>query len=74
MILRETDPGMIYTRRIQELSDIDKTRLKEICEELKVIFNAESVEFEMPEPTVSSKTNYTLRIFGGDTIGYIVEK
>ena len=73
MIFRETDPGMVYSRHIQELSDIDKSRLREICEELKAIFNAESVAFECPEMTASSRTNYTLRIFGGNTIGHIID-
>ena len=73
MIIRETDPGMIYTRHVQELSPEEKDRVQEILEELRLIFNAESVGFEAPELTLYRKTNYTIRIFGGDTIGHIFD-
>lgn len=74
MIIKETEPNMIFTRHIQDLSEEEKTRLKEICSELQEIFNAESVGFLAPELTFSNKTNYTIRIYGGDTIGHIIDE
>lgn len=73
MIVRETKPGQINTRYIQELSAEEKERVQEILEELRLIFNAESVGFVAPELTISNKTNYTIRIYGGDAIGHIFD-
>ena len=71
MIIKETKPNMIHTRHIQELSKEERIRVQEICDELREIFNADSVGFLAPEPTISNKTNYTIRIYNGDTIGHI---
>ena len=71
MIIRETDPNMIYTRHVQELSEEEKIRVQEICDELREIFNADSVGFLAPELTVSNKTDYTIRIYNGDTICHV---
>lgn len=71
MIIRETNPGMIFTRRVQELSEEEKMRLQEICDELRKIFNADSVGFAIPEPSASNKSDYTIRIYNADTIGHI---
>lgn len=71
MIIRETDPNMIYTRHIQELSEEERIRVQEICNELREIFNADSVGFLAPDLTGGNKTNYTIRIYNGDTIGHI---
>ena len=71
MIIKETDPNMIFTRHIQELSEEEKIRVQEICDELREIFNADSVGFLEPIPTLNSKTDYTIRIYNGDTIGHI---
>ena len=71
MIIRETKPNMKFTRHIQELSEEETKRVQEICDELREIFNADSVGFVAPELTVSNKTDYTIRIYNADTINYI---
>ena len=71
MIIKETYPNMIYTRHIQELSEEEKIRVQEICDELREIFNADSVGLLAPDLTIGNKTNYTIRIYNGDTIGHI---
>lgn len=71
MIIREANPNMIYTRHIQELSKEERKRVQEICDELREIFNADSVGFLAPELTISNKTDYTIRIYNADTIGHI---
>lgn len=70
MIVKETHPGYIHTPRYFNLSDSEKERIKEICEELKLIFNADSVGFVQPELTLSHKNNYEIKIYNGDNIGY----
>ena len=72
MIIKETNPNMTYTRRIQELSEDERIRVQEICNELREIFNADSVGL-IPEHgmTVSNKTNYTIKLYNADTIGYV---
>ena len=71
MIIKETDPNMIYTRHIQELSEEERIRVQEICDELQKIFNADSVGFLTPELTLNNKTDYTIRIYNADTIGHV---
>jgi hypothetical protein len=71
MIIKETDPNMVYTRHIQELSEEERVRVQEICDELREIFNADSVSFFGSEPTVSKKTDYFIKIYNADTLGYI---
>ncbi|MBR6289327.1 MAG: hypothetical protein IKR19_08330 [Acholeplasmatales bacterium] len=71
MIIKETDPNMIYTRHIQELSEEERIRVQEICDELRKIFNADSVGFLTPDLTIGNKTNYTIRIYNADTIGHV---
>lgn len=58
------------TRTIVELSDDEQKRLKDILEELKALFNANSIGL-ISENTVSNKTDYTIRIYNGDNIGFI---
>jgi diaminopimelate epimerase len=71
MVIRETKPNRMFTRHIQELSEEETKRVQEICDELREIFNADSVGFVAPELTASNKTDYTIRIYNGDTINYI---
>ena len=71
MIIKETDPNMIYTRHVQELSEEERIRVQEICNELREIFNVDSVGFLAPELTATNKTDYTIRIYNADTIGHV---
>ena len=68
MIHREVGLG----RTITELSKEEQERIKEILEELRLIFNAQSVMLSS-ELTFSNKTNYTIEILNGDVRGYIYE-
>lgn len=70
MIVKEKYPGYIHTPKYFDLSDSEKERIKEICEELRLIFNADSVGIPQPDLTLSSKTNYEIKIYNGDMIGY----
>ena len=70
MIIKETRPDYIFSRKYFDLSDSEKERLKEIFEELRIIFNADSVGFVQPDLTLSSKNNYEIKIYNGDNIGY----
>lgn len=70
MIVKEKYPGYINTPRYFDLSDSEKERIKEIYEELRLIFNADSVGIPQPDLTLGSKNNYEIKIYGGDTIGY----
>lgn len=71
MIIKETDPNMIYTRHIQELSEEEKVRLNEILDELRIMFNADSVGFIDYHPTINNKSDYCIKIYNADTIGHI---
>lgn len=71
MIIKETKPGQIGTSYYYDLSVEERDRIKNILEELKDIFEAESVGFEMGNTTISPVNDYTIRIFGGKTIGPI---
>lgn len=73
MIVKETQPGYIFSRKYLGLSDDEQVRLKEICAELRVIFNADSVDFVQPNFTLSSKNNYEIKIYNGDIIGYMLD-
>lgn len=42
MIIKETHPGRVNSRKYLDLSDSEKERVKEICEELRSIFRANS--------------------------------
>lgn len=70
MIIKERKPDYIYTRRYFDLSDSEKERIKEIFEELRSIFNADSIGFIEPEHTLSPKCDYEFKIYSGDNIGY----
>lgn len=72
MIVKETHPGMIYSRKYFDLSDSEKERIQEICDELRSIFNADSVGFIAPELTLGNKRDYEIKIYRGDSIGHIV--
>ena len=69
MIITETEPGFYGTARYFELSEIEQNRVYELLNELKEIFNAEGVGF-IPEMTMKPKTDYTIKIYNGDNIGY----
>lgn len=56
-----------------DLSDEEKIRLKEICDELKSIYNADSVDIVVFKPPLSPKCDYEIRIHNGDAIGYIFD-
>ena len=71
MIIKETRPGRVNSRKYLDLSDSEKERIKEICDELRSIFRADSVGF-IAEPTLSSKRDYIIKIYNGETIGYEV--
>lgn len=74
MIVKEVKPGYIFTREYFDLSDSEKERIKEICEELRLIFNADSVGFvTTPKSTLSPKNNYEIKIYNGDNIGYMLD-
>ena len=70
MIVKETRPDYIFTRKYFDLSDSERERIKGILEELRLIFNADSVGFIAPNPTMSPKCDYEFKIYSGDTIGY----
>ena len=70
MIVKETKPGQIGTKYYYDLSDEERDRIKNILEELRVIFEAESIGFEANTATTSPTYDYTIRIFGGKTIGH----
>ena len=74
MIVKETHPGMVFSRKYLDLSDSEKERIKEICEELRSIFNADSVGFIMPEHTLGNKNDYEIKIYRGDNIGYTFDR
>lgn len=59
-----------FSRKYLDLSDSEKERIKEICEELRSIFNADSVGFISPEFTIGNKCDYEIKIYRGDTVGY----
>lgn len=71
MTVKETKPGQIGTAHYYDLSDEERDRVKSILEELRIIFEAESVGFEAGEATISPTRDYTIRIFEGKTIGHI---
>ncbi len=73
MIVKEVKPEYIFTRKYLALSDSEKERIKEICEELRLIFNADSVGFVQPNLTLSAKNNYEIKIYNGDNIGYMLD-
>lgn len=73
MIVKEVKPGYIFTRKYFDLSDSEKERIKEICEELRLIFNADSVGIVQPDLTLSPKNNYEIKIYNGDNIGYMLD-
>ena len=72
MIIKETRPGKFNSRKYLDLSDSEKERVKEICEELRSIFRADSVGF-IAEPTLSSKRDYVIKIYNGETIGHEIK-
>lgn len=59
-----------FSRKYLDLSDSEKERIKEICEELRLIFNADGVGFISPESTIGNKCDYEIKIYHGDAIGY----
>ena len=62
-----TDIG--YNTREFDFSDEEKQRIKEILDELKDIFMAESVSLEIPA-SISSKINCTININGASNPGF----
>ena len=75
MIVKErqetpTSPTVKYF----DLSDEEKIRFKEICEELKSIFNADNIDvaaIKEPPVGIRPKCDYEIRIHNGDSIYYI---
>lgn len=84
MIVKETDPKYIYTRKYSDcysythkyldLSDSEKVRVKEILEELRSIFNATHIGIVQPKIPVGRKRNYIIKLYNGDIVGYMLEK
>ena len=72
MIVKETRPGYIHTRKYLDLSDSERERIKEIFEELRLIFNADSIGL-IDSPSLSPKRDYEFKIYNGDTIGYMLD-
>ena len=72
MIVKETHPGYCFSRKYLDLSDSEKERVKEICEELRTIFDADSVGFISPEEKslLVPKCDYVIKIYNGVNIGY----
>lgn len=66
---RASSPTLKYF----DLSDEEKTRLKEICEELKLIFNADNIDIVALKPPIGPKCDYEIRIHNGDAIDYIFD-
>lgn len=73
MQVMNTHPGTIYGRSYFDLSEEEKERLQEILNELRDIFNADSVGLVNPEVTIGPKCDYTIRIYNGDTIGHCLD-
>ena len=73
MIIKETRPGYIHTRKYFDLSDSEKERIKEIFEELRLIFNADSIGLIAPDPALGPKCDYKFKIYNGDSIGYMLD-
>jgi len=77
MIVKETNPNSTWSHKYLDLSDSEKVRVKEIFEELRSIFNADSIDF-IPGNAIlglgclGRKCDYELKIYNGDTIGYHV--
>lgn len=69
MIAKETPTNSAL--KYLDLSDDEKIRLKEICEELKVIFNADNIDITALRSPISPKCDYEIRIHNGDSINYI---
>ena len=69
MIAKETPTNS--TLKYFDLSDEEKTRLKEILEELKTIFNADSIDVVALRSPICPKCDYEIRIHNGDSINYI---
>ena len=62
MIQVHTAPNMIYNRVAYDFSDEERQRIKEICEELREIFMAESVGFSKAEISNGMPVNYQIDI------------
>ena len=62
MVLVHTDPNMIYDRVALDFSDEEIQRIQEICEELKEIFMAESVDFSKAEISNGLPVSYQIDI------------
>ena len=62
MIQIHTAPNMVYDRVALDFSDAEIQRIKEICEELKEIFMAESVGFSKAEISNGLPVNYQIDI------------
>ena len=69
MIVAHTAPHMAYDTKTFDFSDEEKQRVKEILDELRDIFMAESVSLEIPA-SVSSKVNCTININGAPNPGF----
>lgn len=67
MIVRETDPGMIYSRKVIELTDKECNRIRDVIKEIKSTLNATSVRFDYPL-TIGAKTDYEIQISHADKI------
>ena len=72
MIAKETPTNSAL--KYFDLSDEERTRFKEILEELKTIFNADSIDvaaIKEPPVGIRPKCDYEIRIHNGDSINYI---